>query len=194
MKTSKKVLATLVVVGLAGSIIASAVFSAFSATTTNPGNSFSAGTVAISDNDAGSAMYNVTNEVPGNVTTKCIKVTYTGSLNSAVKLYSASTLNAGAQYINLKITPGTQASPTFPNCTGFTPDAGGAIYDGTLQGFASAHSSWANGLAVNNQSASATWAQNDAVAYRFEVSLQNDPLAQGASSGLHDFTWESQNL
>lgn len=194
MKTSKKLLMTLVVVGVAGSVIAGAVFSAFSATTTNPGNTISAGTVAIGDNDAGAALYSLTNQTPGTVTAKCIKVTYTGSLNSAVKLYTASTLDPGAQYINLKITPGTQASPTFPNCTGFVADTGGAIYNSDLAAFGAAHSSWTNGLALTNASASSTWVQNDAVVYQVEVSVIDDPLAQGVTSGLHDFTWEAQNL
>ena len=197
MKTSKKVLATLVVVGVAGSIIASAVFSAFSATTSNPGNQFQAGTVSISDNDAGAAMYNILAAAPGSTTSKCIKVTFDGTLPSAVKLYTAAGITglpASSQYIDLTITPGTQASPTFPNCTGFTPDAGGAVYTGTIQDWRTNHNAWSNGLAVNNPSASSTWNQNDAVVYKFDVSVQNVPAAQGADSGVHDFTWESQNL
>jgi hypothetical protein len=198
VKTSKKVLMTLVVVGLAGSVIASAVFSAFSATTTNPGNTISAGTVAIGDNDAGDAMYELTNQTPGTVTSKCIKVTYTGSLNSAVKLYTGSTLDAGAQYIDLKITSGTQSTSTFPDCTGFTADTNGAsgvLFDDDLAAFGTAHSDWSNGLALNTAAAipSATWVTSDAVVYKIDVSVQDGDDAQGATSGLHDFTWEAQN-
>jgi hypothetical protein len=198
VKTSKKVLMTLVVVGAMGSVIAGAVFSAFSATTSNTGNTISAGTVAIGDNDLGATMYTATNQTPGTVTSKCIKVTYTGSLGSAVKLYTGSTLAAGAQYIDLKITSGTQASSTFPDCTAFTPDTNGTagvIYDGTLAAFGTAHSSFTNGLALNTAAATpvATWAQNDAVVYQIEVSVQGGVAAQGATSGSHDFTWEAQN-
>jgi hypothetical protein len=186
-------LMTLVVVGLAGSVIASAVFSAFSATTDNTGNTISAGTVAISDNDGGaSAMYGLTDQTPGTVTSKCIEVTYTGSLDSAVKLYTPSTLDTSANYINLKITPGTQTTPTFPSCTGFTPDGGGAVYDGDMAAFATAHNDWTTGLALNS-GASSTWSQNDKVAYKIEVNVIDDPLAQGATSGTHAFTWEAQN-
>ncbi|MCW3004821.1 MAG: hypothetical protein JWQ20_4119 [Conexibacter sp.] len=183
---------TLVVVGLAGSVIASAVFSAFSATTDNTGNVISAGTVAISDNDAAAEMYNVTDQTPGTITSKCIEVTYTGSLASAVKLYTPSTLDPTANYINLKITPGTQTTPTFPSCTGFTADAGGAIYNGDMAAFATAHSDWSSGLALDS-GASTTWAQGDIVVYKIEVNVIDDPLAQGATSGAHDFTWEAQN-
>jgi hypothetical protein len=185
-------LMTLVVVGLAGSVIATAVFSAFSATTVNTGNNISAGTVAITDNDAAAEMYTLTNQTPGTVASKCIEVTYTGSLDSAVKLYTLSTPDPTANYINLKITPGTQTTPVFPSCTGFTAAAGGAIYNGDLAAFATAHSDWSNGLALNS-GASATWAQGDIVVYKIEVNVIDDPLAQGATSGLHDFTWEAQN-
>ena len=42
-----------------GAVAGICTFSAFSATTINAGNVFDAGTVAISDNDAGSAMYTI---------------------------------------------------------------------------------------------------------------------------------------
>ena len=194
MTKSRKVLATLAVVGVVGSIAGASVFSAFSSTTTNPGNSFSAGSVTIGDNDAGAAMYSLTNQKPGDTTSRCIKVTYSGSLPSAVRLYTPSTLAAGAQYINLTITPGTQATSTFPDCTGFVAAAGGAVFNGTLQGFATAHNSFGSGLALDDQSASATWNSGDAVVYRFDVGLQDVNAAQEASSGTHDFIWQSQNL
>lgn len=195
MKTSKKVLMTCVVVGLVGSVIASAVFSAFTASTSNAGNTISAGTVAISDNDSSAAMYTPTDVTPGTVTAKCIKVSYTGSLGSAVKLYTGSTLDPSSQYVDLKITSGTQVSSTFPTCTGFTADANGVVYDSDLAAFGAAHSDWSTGLALNTAAStpSATWAHNDAVVYKIEVSIQDSDAAQGATSGTHEFTWEAQN-
>jgi len=56
---TRKFLMSLVVLALLGSLAAFGVFAAFSSTTTNSGNSFAAGTVAIADNDAGSALYTV---------------------------------------------------------------------------------------------------------------------------------------
>ena len=76
-------------------------------------------------------MYSVTNAGPGTSTVKCIKVTYTGSMPADVKLYTPSTLGAGANYIDLTIEKGT-GNPTFPGCTGFT--SGSTIYTGTLGG------------------------------------------------------------
>jgi hypothetical protein len=62
----------------------------FTSTTSNPGNSFTSGTVAISDNDAGSAMFTANSLSPGGTATVCMGVTYTGSLTpSAIKLYTS---------------------------------------------------------------------------------------------------------
>lgn len=191
-RRGRKLLGTLAVIGLAASLIAVGAFSAFSATTTNPNNTFSAGSVTIEDNDAGSALYQVSNQGPGDVTDSCIQVTYTGSLDADVKLYASSAIDADGQYVDLEITPGTQASPTFPDCTGFVPDAGGAIYSGTLSAFGTSHSGWANGL-VTNPPAATLWAQNDAVVYRFRVQVQDVNAAQGATVSAHDYTWEARN-
>jgi predicted ribosomally synthesized peptide with SipW-like signal peptide len=194
MSNLKKVLATLVVVGAVGGLAALGTFSAFSSTTSNPGNEFQAGTVTLTDNDSGSAFYNNLAAKPGDSVTKCINVTYTGSLDSDVKLYVPETIGALGPYVNLTITPGTQASPSYPSCTGFTPASGGAIYSGTLSAFATAHSSWSNGLATY-PSGQTKWSTNNNVVY--QVTAQVDPstpgTAQGATTNSHSFTWQSQN-
>ena len=131
MRIRDKVLLSALVVGVLGSLAAAGVFGVFSATTTNAGNEISAGTVALSDNDAGSAMYNLNGATPGDTATSCIKVTYNGSLNSDVRLYSPDTVGVLAPYVDMTIEEGTQSSSTFPDCTGFTA-SGGPIYSGTL--------------------------------------------------------------
>ena len=123
MSNRTKILRTLVVLGVLACIAGAGVFSAFSSQTDNPGNVVTAGTVTLSDNDAGSALYALTAAKPGDSQTSCVKVTYTGSLNASVKLYTPSTIGELGPFVNLKIEPGTQASPSFPSCTGFTPDS-----------------------------------------------------------------------
>lgn len=199
MTTKRKLLLTLLTVSVVGSIAGFGVFSAFTSQTDNPGNSFAAGTVHIEDNDGGDAMYNPTNQKPGQTTTKCIKVTYGGSLDSDVKLFTPSTVNSPpSQYVDLTITPGTQTSSTFPDCTGFSAEASGPIYDDTLAGFASSHNSYANGLA-DNPGASTKWGEGDTVVYRFEVSVQDNNAANkpgggaGYQTGAHTYRWEARN-
>jgi len=193
MSRVRKILATLVVLGATGSLAAFGVFAAFSSTTTNPGNTITAGTVTITDNDAGVALYSLTNQAPAVTTTKCIGVTYTGSLDSTVKLYTADVLDAGAQYVNVVVTPGTVTAGTaFPLCTGFAAHATATPFTGTLQAFKTAHSSFANGYTVN-PGAATKWVTNDLLAYRIAVSIADVGAAGGATSGTHAFTWEAQN-
>jgi hypothetical protein len=189
---TRQALLTLLTLGVVGSLAGFAVFSAFSSTTTNPNNRVTAGTVTLADNDSGAAMYDVSDAKPAQLIEKCIKVTYTGSLDSDVKLYSDSTIGSLGTYLDLTVTPGTQATSTFPDCSGFVADAGGAIFTGTLASFASTHSSYANGLA-DNPGATTKWVANDAVVYRVRVTVQDNASAAGATTGLHSFKWEARN-
>lgn len=194
MSTQRRVLFSAGILALLAALIGAS-WAAFSSSTSNPNNVFAAGTVNLGDNDAGSYMYNVSNQKPGIPVTKCIKVTYTGSLPATVKLY-ATAVGVLGNYVNLTITPGT-GNTTFPDCTGFTPDAGGAIYTGTLKGFTDAYSNYDSGLLDNPGSTATSWVTNDAVVYQFALTLQDDNAANGGatplSTGTHSFTWEARN-
>ncbi len=194
MKTTTKVLLTALCVGALGSLAAMGVFGAFSSTTSNAGNTITAGTVAIADNDAGAAMYSLTAAKPGESVSKCIKVTYTGSLDADVHIYTTSTIGSLGQYVDLTITPGTQTTSTFPSCTGFTADSGGALYTGTLQSFGTTKNSYANGV-VDYPGSGTKWATNEAVVYQVTATLQSSApdAAQGLTTGAHTFTWEARN-
>src|SRR6185312_6458524 len=96
---------------------------------------------------ANTAMFTASNLKPGSTGSKCIAVTSTGTLPSAVKLYgtAAATTNALSSWINLTITQGTGGS--FGSCTGFTPLASGSsVYTGTLAAFASTATGYGNGV------------------------------------------------
>jgi hypothetical protein len=195
MTKTRKLLASLVVVGALGTIAALGVFASFTSTTQNPGNNLSAGTVTIADNDAGSALYAVANGKPGDTVTKCIKVTYTGSLDADVKLYTPDAIGSLGQYIDVTITPGSfpGAPPANMACTGFVAD-GAALYNGTLTDFAASHDSYADGL-VDNPGSSTKWVQNDSVVYRVSATLQSGApnSAQNTTTNDHAFTWEARN-
>jgi len=190
MSRTKKVLRTLVVVGVVGALAGLGAFSAFTSQTDNPGNSVSAGSVTLADNDGGSALYNIANGKPGDSAEACIRVNYTGSLDADVKLFTPSSIGALGPHVNLKVEPGTQVSPSFPDCTGFTAD-GAAIFDGNLDTFPT---SYATGVA-DNPGASSAWTTNDAVVYRVTATLKSDApdSAQGASTGSHTIRWEARN-
>jgi len=198
MSLARKLLASAVACGLAVVVAGAATWSSFAQTTANPSNSFSAGTVAISDNDAGTTL-SIPALSPGVSSSGCIKVTYTGSLASAVRMY-ASTTGALAQYLNLTITRGTQTSPTFPSCTGFSADSAnyigagaGVMYSGTLSNLASSYTNFASGL-VDAPGSPQSWSGGSAHSYMLTVSLPaGAPSAAQGLSSTATFTWEAQN-
>jgi hypothetical protein len=159
---------------------------AFSAPTSNPGNSFAAGDVAIADNDSGVALFNTANMAPGDTATGCIEVTYSGSLDAEVRLYGAVAGGTGLEaYLDLKIERGSGSCAAFGGATVVWENS----TDGDLGVFLAGHTDFAAGVdawaAVGGGSA-------DMVPYRFTVTLQDDNGAQGESAVV-SFTWEAQN-
>lgn len=173
-----------------GLMVWSSSYSAFSATTTNPTSNWAAGNVVLSDDDAGTAMFNASNLKPGQSAAKCIVVSSTGSLASTVKLYGtdyAQTRGLGDN-LALKIEEGTGGS--FNSCTGFA--AASTAFDGTATAF-STRSSFATGVG--------TWAPAGAspaspVTRTFRVTYTlaagTPDSAQGGTAAL-GLTWEAQN-
>jgi hypothetical protein len=195
MKKREKALLSALVIGVLGSFAALGVFGAFTATTTNAGNEFSTGSVVLADNDSGSALFNASNVKPGDAFTKCIKVSYSGSLDADVGFYTPDTLGALAQYVNLTVTAGTQATATFPDCTGFSPAAGAPAFNGTLQSFAATYNSPASDLDVN-PAGKVIWNTNDSVVFRFQATLDSNApsSAQSTSTNSHSFVWQANSL
>lgn len=195
MRLRRKILITIGVVALVGAAAGVGTYSAFSSTTSNSGNTFAAGTVHLTDNDADGAMYNVSDGAPGTSVVKCVKLTYGGTLASDVKLYTISSVGSVGNQINLTIEKGTSAgSPAFPGCGTFSSES--TVYTGTLGGFVSTKNSYANGVAAYPASQT-QWNQNDTLVYRFTLSLQDDNSANGGATplttGAHAFTWEARN-
>jgi hypothetical protein len=159
---------------------------AFSATTDNAANSWSAGTVVLADDDTGTALFNMSVMKPGSTSAKCIVVTYSGTLTPAdVKLYGTVAGSGLATHLTTTIEIGTGGSRT--SCTGFTPSS--TLYSGTLASFGTTYTNWATGLA--NWSPAAT---PDSRTFRITTTLPSG--ASNAAQGLTasgTFTWEAQN-
>ena len=167
-------------------------YSAFSAPTSNPTSNWAAGTVALADDDAGTALFSASALKPGSTGQKCIAVTSNGTLPSAVKLYGtgAATTNALSSSINLTITQGTGGT-FLNNCSGFTPLASGSsLFTGTLAGFASASTSFATGLGTWVPTGSAPETRVFQLTYTLDAAAPNS--VQGGTAAL-GFTWEAQN-
>jgi hypothetical protein len=171
-----------------GGMVWAASYSAFSATTVNPTSNWTAGTVALSDDDSNTALFTASNLKPGATGTKCIAVTSTGSLASTVKLYGTaySTTNALSSNVNLKVEEGTGA--TTASCTSFV--AGSTLYDGTMAAFGTGRTSFATGVGSWAPTGSASETKSYKVTYTLSTSTPDS--AQGGTAAL-GFTWESQN-
>jgi hypothetical protein len=196
---SGKVLAAAVPLGMlaSGVLIWQASYAAFSATTTNPNNTFSAGTVTLTDNrQPSTVMFNPTGLKPGSTGNACIKVTYNGSLAANVKMYVAAadlTTSSGtnlAQYLTVQIDEGTG---TATNCSDFVSSAN--IYNSTgsgdttktLSAFSTASGSFASGV-----SSFAPTGSGQTKTYKISYWLQDTNSAAGMNSTAK-FTWEAQN-
>ncbi|TMM38297.1 MAG: hypothetical protein E6F99_09720 [Actinobacteria bacterium] len=180
-------------IGLLGSglFVWQASYSAFSDTTTNGANSWSAGTVTISS-APGTAMFTASGLKPGDNGTACIKVTYTGSLNSVVKLYlkNADLTGTGlATYLTFQVNEGTGNNA---NCSDFAQSANdyNAVGMGdttkTLSGFNTTAHDYSTGLSSWSATTGGT------KTYEFIWQLQDNNSAAGLTAGA-TFTWEADN-
>ncbi len=168
---------------LTAAFIVTASIAAFSDTTDNSGNTWSAGTVILTDDDAGSAMFIVSDMAPLATVTECIVVTYSGSLLPAdVNLYGVSGGTGLDVYLDVTVEEGSGG--IFGNCAGFTPTS--TIFTGTLTSFAATHTNFATGAGAWNPAANP-----ESRTYRFTVTLQDNNLAQGLNATA-TFTWEAQ--
>ena len=184
-----------VALSASGLVVAQSSYSAYSATTVNPTNNWSTGTVALADDDANTAAFTATNLKPGASGSRCIVVSSTGSLPASVRLYGtgATTTKALASDINLTVTQGSGGS--FGSCTGFTALASGSgVYSGTLADFGATATSFATGVGAWTTAGVASGAAAETRTYQLTYSVKPDATndTQGGTAAL-GFTWEAQN-
>jgi hypothetical protein len=201
---SRRATAVVTVAGLLCGVVLvwRAASATFTGTTSNPTNSWQAGTVTLADDDGGNspttgtAMFSTgagtANLMPGNTGTHCIRVTYNGSLGTptAVKVYATGLAGTGlGTYLDFTIEEDTNGQGDYANCGGFT---GSFIHqagtpagsNGTLGYFAANMTDYATGVG--------TWtptAAGQARTYRFRYTVQNNGLAQGLTASLN-LVWE----
>ncbi|HTG49737.1 MAG TPA: hypothetical protein VL915_04545 [Gemmatimonadales bacterium] len=185
---------TVAVLALMAGVAVFSTSAAFTATSSNPGNRIEAGTVAIGDSDAGTgALYNALNQKPGSgngPTAACIRVTYSGSLASAVKLYSSAISNGSQFRLKVERGSGLTGPAADMNCAGFTSSS--TPFDALLSTFPT---TYAGG--IDGKAAAAAWSSGDSVDYRFTIYTVDDTTPNAHTSamdtGTHSFTWEAQN-
>lgn len=196
MRAPRKLLASVLVVGTLGSVSALGVFGAFSATTQNAGNEISTGTVALGDNDGGQAAFQITGAKPGDTWTRCIKVTYTGSLPADVTNYLSSTIGPLSPYLSLKLERGTQTTGAFPDCGNFVaaPTAP-TVFDGPFTSTTPPLPRDPSTALTEAPVGKTYWETGDSLTLRMTLSLSSTlpDTVQGASTGNATVIWNATN-
>lgn len=169
---------------VSGAMLLPGSYAAFTSTATNPANSWSAGTVMLSNDGTGAVFATVSGLKPDDGATRCIAVTYQGTLASTVRLYATGGSATGdiGPYLDLIIEEGTGGS--FAGCTGFS---GSLVYAGTVADFAATRTGFSTGVGTF---APATGPTTEV--YRITYALRNDANGVGRSGGI-GFTWQAQN-
>lgn len=191
--TTLRLMAAAVPIGvlLSGLLVWQSSHAAFTAQTTNPTNTWSTGTVTLTDNDSDVALFasaSNTNLKPGTTYgPRCIHVTYGGALDADVKLYvqSADVTGQLPPYLNLTVDIETiSGTPTFGTCS--TPIGTTQLYSGTLAALTTTHGGWSTGAG----SWAATTGQVRQYRFSYTITDHNDAQNKTANAVL---TWEAQS-
>jgi hypothetical protein len=186
--------AGVVLAGLVVGVLGSAAFvwqgtnAAFTASTTNGADQWSSGTVVVSDDDSGTALFSTGPLVPGDNGTRCLAVTYSGSVAATVRLYPASASGGLAPYLALVVEEGAGAGNvgSAASCTGFS---GTTVWSGTLAALASSATSFGSGVGAFAPSGS-----GQVQVYRISWTLDAaTPDAAQGTSATASLVWEARS-
>ncbi|GAA4621892.1 hypothetical protein [Cellulomonas oligotrophica] len=164
----------------------------FTADTRVPDNAWETGSVSLADDSTGSALFATTSYgggVPGgdglltggDTLTRCLTVTYTGTLTSdvAVRLYATAD-GTLAPHLDVVVDEGTGSGR---GCGSFV--ASRTLYSGTLAGLATVAHDGASGLGPWEPGATGATR-----VYRFTITVQPVTAAQAAQATA-SFVWEA---
>lgn len=182
---------------VSGLLVSQASYSAFSATTNNAGNSWASGSMALSNDAAGTALFTASNIKPGDAGSKCITISTTANVASTLKLYAANyskgTKSLGDR-INVTVTSGNfpAAAPANGSCTGFTTGAVVVPATTSLTAFAAASTNYATGADSFALAAGGTRTYKIDWTFASLGTPAADNAYQGDSASI-GFTWEAQS-
>ncbi len=170
MRKSAKYAAIPVGLLVSGLIVAQSSSAAFTATTTTGANSWTTGSIDLTNDHVSTAVFTETGLVPGSHGSKDVVVTYTGNVASDIVMYT---------------TTGTGTDALAQAITITVKDGATTIYDGTLAAFA-ALDTFAEGVGAWQQAA------NGSKTYTIDWSV-SDAAPEGATTNAV-FAWEAQSV
>ena len=184
--------ATPVAVIAAAALIFQSSNAAFSGSTRNSGNNWATGAVALTDDDAGTARFQVEQMLPGDTDTKCIKVTANASVPGTVRGYAVNPVTS-AQGLEKRVFVTVEAGTGggFNSCAGFASE--GVVIPrmplttlATFNSYDTSVGGWDVTAGVQSRTYQITW--------QFDTTGMTQPeidQLQGAKTGI-DFQWELQ--
>jgi hypothetical protein len=156
----------------------------FTTATANAGNTWSARSIILADDDAGEALFNVVEMWPGDAHATCITVRYRGGRDGAVALFAKISGGHGLErYLDLVV----EQSPLGGGCDAV---GGPPLFEGRLSDFAALHGGFDTGAG--------TWVADgggdeEIRSYRFAVTLSDDNRAQRLTT-IVSFTWQADTI
>ena len=140
--------------------------------------------VALTDDDAGTAMFGDLTLFPGVTVERCIEVTYRGAANpDPVVLYAADVTGELAPYLDLTIDVANGDDETFGSCGEFPESE--SLFEGTLADFATVHADSLTGRTAWDPDG-----DGDHRVFRFRLTVRDDPAAAGRTAAF-GFSWRT---
>ena len=174
MRRVREALLLISLLGLGVAAGGASTWADWAAATQNTGNTVATGSVALSDSDGGSSVFAFSGISPGAQPSRCVLVTNAGTVGVDV-LLNGTVTGSLKDHMTIKVTRGAK------NATCASPGTGTVLYDGELNAFPS------SGTSLQTTG----WAPGDKHPYVFELTLRNDPAAQGQTASV-GMTWEAR--
>jgi hypothetical protein len=185
--------ATPVAIVAASAMVWQSSYAAFSGSTRNSGNDWSTGSVTLTDDDSGSARFQVGSMTPGDSETKCIKVTANATVPGTVRGYVVNPVPSPQgleERIMITVKAGTGGD--FASCSGFVSEEtvipGASLSQlAPSSSYAAGVGGWDVGAGSNTRTYQITWT--------FDTAGMSQPAIdqlQGSHTGI-DLQWELQS-
>jgi hypothetical protein len=177
-----------------GALIYTSSYAAFTGQTRNSGNQWSTGSVSLTDDDNGSARFQVKNMLPGATDTKCITVTANASVASTVKGYAVNPVTSPQKLEDrIKVTIDSGTGGSFADCTGFVAGGPAHVTNQPLSAIAQVNTfeqgfgGWVVDPGVSSKTYRMTWTFDTGTLSQAQIDAM-----QGAKTGI-DMQWEMQS-
>lgn len=171
-----------------GVLVSASSYSAFTSVTSNGENNWTTGSVALTDDAAGAALFNATGMTPGATGTKCIVVTSTSTVEADVRLYLSDVDDAANLGEHVTVTVRTGTGGGNGSCDGFVAAPGS--HSATLAQLATDHNTYATGLGGWTVDGTAPESKTYEITYTLSPDAPNELMDASATATV---TWEAQS-